>query len=88
MLLRAARELDLDLSRCYAVGDSERDIEAGRRAGCRTILVRSGYGAETEERVGDALGADHVADDLAGAVAWILGREGEQQRARKRPAGR
>jgi D-glycero-D-manno-heptose 1,7-bisphosphate phosphatase len=72
MLLRAARELDLDLGRCFAIGDSARDIEAGRRAGCRAVLVRTGYGAETEARLRCRPGADYVADDMFDAVAWIL----------------
>jgi D-glycero-D-manno-heptose 1,7-bisphosphate phosphatase len=38
MLLDAARDLDLDLSRSWLVGDAPRDIEAGKAAGCRTIL--------------------------------------------------
>ncbi|MDP7288001.1 MAG: HAD family hydrolase, partial [Phycisphaerae bacterium] len=41
MLLKAAADLDLDLSECWMVGDSARDIEAGQRAGCRTIRVRT-----------------------------------------------
>ncbi len=86
MFLRAAAELGLDLGRSYAIGDSERDIEAGRRAGCATVLVRTGYGAATEARLGEGLGAGHVADDLLSAVAWILRREGRHQRARKRSA--
>ena len=39
MLLEAARRHDIDLAASWMVGDQERDIEAGRRAGCRTILV-------------------------------------------------
>ncbi len=39
MLLGAARRHDLDLSRSWMVGDHERDVEAGRRAGCRTVFV-------------------------------------------------
>lgn len=39
MLLQAAGDLDLDLSRSWMIGDSARDIQAGRAAGCRTILV-------------------------------------------------
>lgn len=72
MLLRAAWELGLDLARSFAVGDSERDLEAGRRAGCRTVLVRTGYGRAAEAR---GAAADHVADDLAAAADWILRRE-------------
>jgi D-glycero-D-manno-heptose 1,7-bisphosphate phosphatase len=39
MLLRAAAELDLDLASSWIIGDAPRDVEAGRRAGCRGILV-------------------------------------------------
>jgi D-glycero-D-manno-heptose 1,7-bisphosphate phosphatase len=39
LLLRAAKEHDLEMSQCYFVGDGLIDVEAGRRAGCRTILV-------------------------------------------------
>lgn len=41
MLLKAAEELDIDLGRSWMVGDSYRDIAAGKRAGCRTILIDS-----------------------------------------------
>jgi D-glycero-D-manno-heptose 1,7-bisphosphate phosphatase len=60
MLLRAARELELDLTRSWMIGDSDADIEAGRRAGCRTVLVehpgsrhRRGAGSSPDHRVGD-----------------------------------
>jgi D-glycero-D-manno-heptose 1,7-bisphosphate phosphatase len=43
MLLRAARELRADLAASYMVGDRWRDIECGRAAGCRTILIDYGY---------------------------------------------
>ena len=41
MLRLAARELDIDLAGSWLIGDDQRDIEAGRAAGCRTILVDS-----------------------------------------------
>ncbi len=41
MILRAVKEMGLDLAASWMVGDSPRDIEAGQRAGCRTIRVRS-----------------------------------------------
>jgi D-glycero-D-manno-heptose 1,7-bisphosphate phosphatase len=41
MLLQAARDLDIDLRESWMVGDSPRDIEAGQRAGCRTIRIHS-----------------------------------------------
>ena len=39
LILDAAADFDLDLARSWMVGDSDVDIEAGRRAGCRTILI-------------------------------------------------
>jgi D,D-heptose 1,7-bisphosphate phosphatase len=39
MLLAAADEIDIDLSQSWSIGDSARDVEAGLRAGCRTILI-------------------------------------------------
>ncbi len=48
MLRRAAHRFNLDLACSVMVGDSHSDLEAGRRAGCRVILVRTGYGRETE----------------------------------------
>lgn len=45
MLLRSADNLCLDLSRSWMVGDKLSDLQAGAAAGCRTILVRTGYGA-------------------------------------------
>ncbi|MFI1357756.1 D-glycero-alpha-D-manno-heptose-1,7-bisphosphate 7-phosphatase [Streptomyces sp. NPDC020898] len=42
MLLRAARQLDLDVAGSWMIGDFDSDVEAGRRAGCRTALVRAG----------------------------------------------
>ena len=41
MLLTAAKERDIDLSESWMIGDSERDVEAGLRAGCKTILISS-----------------------------------------------
>lgn len=49
MLRRAAAALDLDLERSWLVGDILNDIEAGRRAGCRTVLLDNGN--ETEWRL-------------------------------------
>jgi D-glycero-D-manno-heptose 1,7-bisphosphate phosphatase len=39
MLLQAAKDYDLDLSRCWMIGDKPSDIEAGRNAGCRTVWI-------------------------------------------------
>ncbi|MBU1150484.1 MAG: HAD family hydrolase [Proteobacteria bacterium] len=52
LLLRAAEELQLDLSRSYMVGDTLKDIEAGTRAGVKGILVRTGCGKEAAHQLG------------------------------------
>ncbi|WP_257309074.1 D-glycero-alpha-D-manno-heptose-1,7-bisphosphate 7-phosphatase [Geothrix fuzhouensis] len=67
MLLRAAEEHDLDLPRSWMVGDKAIDLDAGRRAGCRVALVRTGYGAGVDGSL-----ADLVAADLAEVVDRIL----------------
>jgi len=41
MMVKAAAEMEIDLERSWTVGNSYRDIEAGIRAGCKTILIRS-----------------------------------------------
>jgi len=46
MLLRAAHELDIQLNKSYMLGDKLDDVETGKRAGCQSILVKTGYGNE------------------------------------------
>jgi phosphoglycolate phosphatase-like HAD superfamily hydrolase len=70
MLLRAAREHGVRLSESWMVGDILDDVEAGRRAGCRTVLVDNG--SETEWKRGAVREPDFVVRDLAGATARIL----------------
>ena len=73
MLLQASRELEVDLPRSYIVGDKLSDLEAGRAAGCRQILVRTGYGSRSEAMLdGRAPRPDHIADDLLDAASWIM----------------
>ena len=67
MLEEAARNHGIDLSRSWMIGDKDIDVECGRRAGCRTILVRTGYGAELENT-----GADFVHEDIVSASNMIL----------------
>lgn len=72
LLERAASEHDLDLSRCVMVGDSLRDVQAGKAAGvAATVLVLTGHGAEASR---EEHGADFVAADLAAAAAWLGSR--------------
>lgn len=53
MLLRAAGELGIDLVESWMIGDRLTDLQAGASAGCRTILVRTGYGHLAESAVPD-----------------------------------
>jgi D-glycero-D-manno-heptose 1,7-bisphosphate phosphatase len=81
--LRAGRELGIDLARSWMVGDRAGDIEAGSRAGCRTILVLTGEGSETlrEISAGAKARPDHVFGSLLEAVRFVIspdsrGRDG------------
>lgn len=74
MILQAASDHGIDLSRSFMVGDKRADVEAGRAAGCRSILVRTGYGASEEKKLGtnDAI----IVNDLTQAADYILRTEG------------
>jgi len=73
MLLRAAAELHLDLSRSYMVGDRMSDLEAGSNAACRLILVKTGYGGAVARSLGrDGLTPHCVADNLSEAVRFCI----------------
>jgi histidinol-phosphate phosphatase family protein len=71
LLRRASRDLQIDLDRSYMIGDTLKDIQAGKAVGAKSILVKTGYGAE--EKIEGAFLPDHIAPDLQGAVNWILG---------------
>jgi histidinol-phosphate phosphatase family protein len=69
LLVRAAAELNIDRSQSWMVGDILDDIEAGRRAGCRTVLVDNGN--ETEWRSGPDREPERVASGLPEAARLI-----------------
>jgi D,D-heptose 1,7-bisphosphate phosphatase len=70
MLLQAARELDLDLANSWMLGDILDDVEAGHRAGCRSILIDNG--GETEWLLDSPLRhPDYIAGDLLFASRYI-----------------
>ena len=80
MLLAAAADLALDLSRSYTIGDKLSDIAAGSNATTHTILVRTGYGKQHEHQTSlEGVFPDYVANDLLGAAAWIMERTGENR---------
>lgn len=62
LLLRAADEMHLDLKRSWMIGDNETDVQAGRRAGCTTLLV----GKSDQES-----DADYRIDSMADLPAFL-----------------
>ncbi len=73
MLTRGERELGLDLSRSFVVGDRLVDIRAGKAVGAGTVLVLTGYGkTAVEECERENVHPDHIAPSLPGAVDFII----------------
>jgi len=77
MLLRAREEMGIDLAASYMVGDSVKDLGAGRAVGATTVLVLTGYGRGEFQHQSQrwTVHPDHVSEDLLDAVQWILARE-------------
>jgi histidinol-phosphate phosphatase family protein len=71
MLLRAARQFDIDLTRSFMAGDRSTDIEAGKRAGCRTIQL-----AQPRSLHADLTHADLIARDWQSVVRYVLDHPG------------
>ena len=68
LLKQAATDTGLPLASAFMIGDKAADVEAGQRAGCRTVLMLTGYGKEMRERCNP----DFVARDLREAADWIV----------------
>jgi len=71
MLLRAAAELGIDLARSWMIGDKPADIQAGAAAGCRSLLVLTGYGENSRKDAG--CGRIHCFPGLLEAADYIIG---------------
>jgi D-glycero-D-manno-heptose 1,7-bisphosphate phosphatase len=72
-LFDARDEFGLDLAASFMVGDKLSDLECGWNAGVKkSILVRTGYGAELERESPDKISRAIVVDDLHGVADWIL----------------
>jgi histidinol-phosphate phosphatase family protein len=73
MLLRAAREVGLDLSRSYSIGDAVSDLQAAQAVGARGILVLTGRGEKQAPLLeAQGLAACPIVADLQAAVDFIL----------------
>lgn len=75
LLLNACAELGVSPAEAVFIGDSARDLIAGRRAGARPVLVRTGNGQATVD-AGEASGVA-VYDDLAAAARALINEPGE-----------
>lgn len=69
LIEQACRDMGIGRQDSWMVGDTTSDVDAGRRAGLRTVLLRSGH-AGTDAKC--AVRPDYVASDLSEAVEWIL----------------
>ena len=72
-LFDARDEFGVNLARSFMIGDKLIDLECGWNAGVRkSILVRTGYGRETERKNAAEIARALVVDDLSAAADWIL----------------
>ncbi|MBC8078258.1 MAG: HAD-IIIA family hydrolase [Chloroflexales bacterium] len=77
MLMDLAHECNLMLASTYFVGDTLHDMRAGRAAGSRIVMVRTGYGADQAAAPEiERCAPEFIAPDLLGAVRWVLRQEG------------
>ncbi len=82
MLLKAAEDMDIDLARSWMIGDGARDVEAGQRAGCRTVRVRTKVKHPDDD---ENVQADYTVRNLVDAAKVIL-RSGPSKSAPARDA--
>ncbi len=68
MLKQAAEKFDIDLSKSFVIGDRTVDVQTGKNAGCRTILVKTGVAGEDKKY---NIAADYEAEDLLQAAKII-----------------
>jgi D-glycero-D-manno-heptose 1,7-bisphosphate phosphatase len=71
LLLDASRDWDIDLESSFMVGDRWRDVQAGVRAGCRTVFLDRGYAEQLRDT------PDVTVSCFEDAVSWILERSGK-----------
>jgi len=70
LLLKAAKDLTIDLTKSWMIGDILNDVEAGNRAGCRSILLNNGN--ETEWKNGNYREPAYIARNIPEAAEYIL----------------
>ncbi|OGB90771.1 hypothetical protein A2625_06990 [candidate division WOR-1 bacterium RIFCSPHIGHO2_01_FULL_53_15] len=70
LIKKAVKEKEIELAGSFMVGDKSSDIETGQCTGLKTVFVRTGHGRAEEKALKEK--PDHIANDLAEAVRWIL----------------
>lgn len=75
MVEDAVRDLGVDPAQSWVVGDKWLDVNLGHAVGARSILVRTGWGAEQEQRRPDGQRVDAICDNLIHAVSVIIGSD-------------
>jgi D-glycero-D-manno-heptose 1,7-bisphosphate phosphatase len=74
LVLDAATDWGIELGQSFMVGDRWRDIEAGRRAGCKTVLINYDYAEQHPSK------PDFETSSLTAAADWILASEQDRIR--------
>lgn len=74
MLIKAKRQYKINTKKSFAIGDAFRDLEAGKKVGCKTILLLTGYGKITLSKLKkrQRKKIDYIASSLLSASRWIL----------------
>lgn len=72
MIQQACRELGLDPSQSFMVGDRWSDVQSGKAAGTRAVFVRSGPMAAEADAPPEGVQPDAILDNLMEAAGWIL----------------
>lgn len=70
MILKAAKDFNIDLSSSFMIGDILNDVEAGKTAGCKSVLLDNG--GETEWIMNELRTPDFVAKNFKEAAEWIV----------------
>ncbi|HVO65190.1 MAG TPA: HAD family hydrolase [Syntrophales bacterium] len=77
LLMTAAQDMDIDLTRSYVVGDMIKDIQAASKVGAKGILVKTGYGLDITQKDlrSGSVETCHpylIAEDILDAIKWIM----------------
>ena len=71
MLNSALHDSEIDRAKAFMVGDKSDDVHAGKNAGMRSVLLRTGYGASVDASTCEP---DFIAENLIAAAEWILNK--------------